>query len=194
MWLNTRRAAILLGAFFALGLVGTADTVHLRDGRTLSGTVVYLGGESLVLAVPDRGNLLLPWVEVRRVEFSGGGPSPGGAEEITWNNELLLACQRLASLNPVRTLFQDLGLTWVAVALGGYLEARCEGSLFFPGPCVAATLGLAKTLWDILDLSNQKARLEEEISRLNQVGQARGYVFRGCYVLAGPELGALAWR
>ncbi|HAF70342.1 MAG: hypothetical protein XD60_1466 [Acetothermia bacterium 64_32] len=192
--MNRRKAAILFGAFFALGLVGAADTVHLRDGRTLSGTVVYLGGESLVLAVPDRGNLPLPWVEVRRVEFSGGGPSPRGAEEIGWNNELLLACQELASLNPVRILFRDLGFTWLAVALGGYLEARCGGPFFLPGPCVAATLGLAKTLWDILSLPNQRARLEEEISRLNQVGQAKGYVFRGCYVLAGPELGALVWR
>lgn len=183
----------MTGAFLALGALGATDTVHLAGGVVLSGTVVYLGEASLVLSVPEQGNLMVPWEKIERVEFSIGEEGVGSeAEEIAWNNDLLEACQHLATLDPVRTLFMDLGLTWMAVALGSYLEAHCGSLSCFSIPCALATLGMAKTVWDLLAFPKQEARLQAEISRLREVGQARGYVFRGCYVQA-RESWTRAW-
>jgi len=181
--MKPRGAAILTGAFLALSALGAADTVHLAGGVALCGTVIYLGEASLVLSVPEQGNLMVPWEKIERVEFSiGEEGARSQAEEIAWNNELLEACQDLAALDPVRTLFVDLGLTWMAVALGSYLEAHCGRPPCFSIPCAIATLGVAKTVWDLLAFPKQEERLRAEIARLRELGQARGYVFRGCYV------------
>lgn len=192
--MKTRGAAILTGAFLALGTLGVADTVYLAGGETLSGAVIYLGESSLVLLASNQGNLIVPWEKIERVEFSLGEAGVGSeAEEIAWNNELLEACQNLAALDPVRTLFVDLGLTWMAVALGSYLEAHCGRPPCFSISCALATFGMAKTVWDLLTFPKQEARLQAEISRLRELGQARGYVFRGCYVQE-REFWTRAWR
>jgi len=191
--MKTRGAAILTGAFLALGTLGAADTVHLAGGVALSGAVIYLGEASLILSVPEQGNLIVPWEKIKQVEFSvrGEGICSQG-EEIAWNNELLAACQTLAALDPARALFMDLGLTWMAVALGSYLEARCGRPPCFSISCALATLGMAKAVWDIVAFPKQEARLQAKIARLRELGQARGYVFRGCYVRE-RELWTRAW-
>ena len=178
-----RMALLALVATAVLWGAAKADTVYLASGGSLSGTVVHLGGDSLVVEVPGRGNLILPWGEVKRVEFqsaSEGLPLP--LDEVAWNNALVEVCQRLEALSPLKTLFVDLGLTWVAFAFGNYLEDHCGRPTCYSTACVLATVGAAKTVWDVLTFPRRRAALQAELERLWQLGQANGYVFRGCYV------------
>lgn len=180
--IGPRTLAILL-AGVALAGAASADSVHLVSGEELAGTVAHLGGGSLVLTVPGRGNLILPWAEVERVEFqaaSRGGPLP--LDEMAWNNALVQACRSLESLSPLATLLVDLGLTWTAFAFGNYLEDHCGQPGGFSVSCSLAAVGLAKTVWDVLTFPKRRAALQAEIGRLWEIGRANGFVFRGCHV------------
>lgn len=175
---------LLVILFVLAGLTGAvADTVYLAGGEVMTGTVTYLGASSLVLTVPGRGNLILHWQEVERVEFQ---PAAGGEafplDEVAWNNALMEACRRLESLSPLKTLLVDLGLTWAAFAFGNYLEDHCGQPACFSISCTLATLGVAKTVWDVLTFPKRRASVQAEISRLWEIGRASGFVFRGCYV------------
>jgi|Deesub1362B_J571_1020462.scaffolds.fasta_scaffold05702_3 hypothetical protein len=180
-----RKGWLLAVLALTASVVGAADTVFLRPGQSLTGEVVYLGDEGLVLSLPGQGNQFIPWEQVLRVEFSLRAPMSGPAPaEVGWNNALFTACHQLAELNPWRTAGIHLGLTWVGYALARYLEDRCGALKRGTLSCVVATLGVAKTLWELFQIPHRRRQLEGEIARLRTLGAAQGYVFRGCYVLS----------
>ncbi|HIE47650.1 TPA: hypothetical protein EYP84_02005 [Candidatus Bipolaricaulota bacterium] len=181
--MNGKRGLSLAVAVAALASLSFADTVYLASGESLSGTVIHLGTESLVIAVPSRGHLIFPWGEVERVEFqpaSGGPAFP--LDEVAWNNALVEACRRLEAMDPLKTLVVNLGLTWVAFALGNYLEDHCGRPACWSVSCTFLTLGVAKTVWDLLTYPKRQAALRAEVARLWEIGRVNGYVFRGCYI------------
>jgi len=184
---GVKAVGVTVAVLGALALGTLADVVHLRDGTAVEGRVAHLGGTALVLTVPGRGNLILPWEEVSRVEFTTEDPQPsrGGSaypSEVAWNNAMMWVRERLAALNPVRTLLVDLGLTWVAVAVGSYLEDHCGSPACCSLSCTLAVVGVVKTVWDVFTLPKRREALAAEVNRLRVMGQAYGYVFRGCYV------------
>jgi len=181
--MDGKRVLSLAAAVAAMASLSFADTVYLASGESLSGTVIHLGTESLVIAVPSRGHLIFPWGEVERVEFqpaSGGPAFP--LDEVAWNNALVEACRRLEAMDPLKTLVVNLGLTWVAFALGNYLEDHCGRPACWSVSCTFLTLGVAKTVWDLLTYPKRQAALRAEVARLWEIGRVNGYVFRGCYI------------
>ena len=121
--------------------------------------------------------MILPWPEVERVEFQ---PASGGPAfllgEVAWNNALLAACQRLEAMDPLKTLVVNLGLTWAAFALANYLEDHCGRPACWSISRTVLTLGVAKTVWDLLTYPKRQAALREEVARLWETGRASGYV------------------
>ena len=176
---------LLAAIALAVRLGGWADTVFLHGGQRVAGEVTYLGDEAVVITLSGGSTHLIPWQQIDRVEFSSTLPSavvaPG---EVEWNNALFTACLRLSALNPWRIAGVHLGMTWVGYALARYLEDRCGALRRGTLSCAVATVGVAKTLWELFQIPLRRRNLEREIARLRTLGAAQGYVFRGCYVFS----------
>jgi hypothetical protein len=84
-------AAVVALAWVVMAADARADTVYLKDGRSLWGTETYEDGESVVIVRPG-GEVKIPKAEVNRIERTrsslipyyvvpGTAPSPSGEGE-----------------------------------------------------------------------------------------------------------------
>lgn len=154
---------VLVAAFLAGDAL--ADTVLLDNGDRLSGRVLSLEADTLVLETAYAGELKLPWARVTRVETDGavrvrlddGSELDGrllGAEDGETRIELgdlgrteALAYSRIAAINPPR--HPDRTVVTARVALGGSAASgnsdaqsfHLDGEVVARNPSQRVTLG-----------------------------------------------------
>jgi hypothetical protein len=160
---------IVLVVLLAIGLVGLGDTLILKSGPTLTGTLVDLDSRALYLRA-DSGRLVRVDIsEVASVELSEGKPK---FPESHWIAAMTKARHELAGCRLVKQGTVLGGLLFVA---GGYLLSEVLGHRVFGG--VVSGLGAVVSLLGIAMPAPDCSGPLHRVEILARIGLDCGWVY-----------------